>query len=120
MTLYKNIKLNIITNLYVISNKMTLRYLTDDEIDFILDFLKPNRAIPLETAISILNLCKERITKQLKKQKVYEDIIPQLKEEIKKNYIESQIHPGESVGIICAQSIGEKNTQSTLNTLISG
>ena len=99
---------------------MTLRALTDEEIEFILDFLKPNRAIPPETAFSVLNSFKRRLTSQLKKQKVYPEIIPDLKEQIKKNYMEAQIHPGESVGIICAQSIGEKNTQSTLNTLIAG
>jgi len=99
---------------------MTLRALTDEEIEFILDFLKPNRAIPPETALSVLISFKRRLTSQLKKQKVYPEIIPDLKEQIKKNYMEAQIHPGESVGIICAQSIGEKNTQSTLNTLIAG
>ena len=99
---------------------MTQRALTDDEIEFILDFLKPNRAIPPETSLSILQNYRERLTRQLKKQLVYPEIIPELKEHIKKNYVEAQIHPGESVGIICAQSIGEKNTQSTLNTLISG
>jgi DNA-directed RNA polymerase beta' subunit len=95
---------------------MTLRALTNEEIEFILDFLKPNRAIPPETALSVLNSFKRRLTIQLKKQKIYPEIIPELKEQLKKNYVESQIHPGESVGIICAQSIGEKNTQSTLNT----
>ena len=78
--------------------------------------MKPNRAIPPETALSVLNSFKRRLILQLKKQKVYPEIIPDLKEQIKKNYMEAQIHPGESVGIICAQSIGEKNTQSTLNT----
>ena len=46
-------------------------------------------------------------------------MIPELKKELSKNYFDSQINAGESIGILCAQSIGEKNTQSTLNTLIS-
>ena len=93
------------------------RYLTPDEIEDILSFIKPVKGIPIDSAISIANSNKERLRKQLKKQQVYPIIIPKLKESIKRSYIESTINPGESVGIICAQSIGEKNTQSMLNTL---
>ena len=92
------------------------RYLTTDEIEDIISFIKPIKGIHKDSAISIANCNKDRIRKQLKTQKVYPSIIPKLKESIKKSYLESIINPGESVGIICAQSIGEKNTQSMLNT----
>jgi hypothetical protein len=95
---------------------MTTRYLTADEIEDIISFIKPVKGIPIDSAISIANNNKERFRKQLKKQKLFSDIIPKLKELLQKTYIETLINPGESVGIICAQSIGEKNTQSMLNT----
>lgn len=91
------------------------RLLTDYEIEFILDFIIPNTNIPYDTAMSIVNINKNRLRSQLKVQKIYPEIIPQLKEKIEKNYYESIISPGESVGIICGQSLGEKNTQSSVS-----
>ncbi len=35
---------------------------------------------------------------------------------MKLNYIASLVNPGESVGVLAAQSIGEPSTQMTLNT----
>lgn len=93
-----------------------LRHLTDDEIEFIVDFIKPNLSIPPKTAMSIVEANKNKLRNQLKIHKVYPQIIPELKECIKKNYYSSLIEAGESVGIICAQSLGEKQTQNTLNT----
>lgn len=92
------------------------RTLSEKEIENILDFIKPSRSIPIETALSIVKLNKEKFIKQLRKIKVYPELIPELKKEVEKNYRESLIQPGESVGIIAAQSIGERQTQSTLNT----
>jgi DNA-directed RNA polymerase beta' subunit len=93
-----------------------MRFLTEDEIEDVLDFIKPNKSIPIATAKSIVHITKEKFRNQLKKQKLYPDIIPELKKQLQNKYRESLIQPGESVGIIAAQSIGEKNTQSTLNT----
>ena len=92
------------------------RVLTDTEIDYILDFLKPNKSIPIESALSIVNNFKLRLINQLKNIQIYPELIDDLKKQIEKNYRDSLITPGESVGIIAAQAIGEKNTQSTLNT----
>jgi DNA-directed RNA polymerase beta' subunit len=92
------------------------RLLTNSEIENILDFIKPRTGIPYETAMSIVEANKELLRKQLIHQQVYEEIIPTLKESIMKSYKDTTIHPGESVGIVCAQSIGEKQTQMTLNT----
>jgi hypothetical protein len=65
---------------------MNKRKLTDEEIEFIVDFVKPNTQIPKETAASIVDLTKKRIKKQLVDQEVYPEIIPELKKEIEKNY----------------------------------
>jgi len=93
------------------------RYLKDSEIDYILSFLKPNKSIPIESALSIINNLKNRLVKQLKTIEIYPDLIDELKIQIENNYQSSLISPGESVGIIAAQSIGERNTQSTLNSV---
>lgn len=92
------------------------RFLTKDEIEYILDFIKPTPGIPKDTAMSILNNIKDSFRNQLIKEQIYPEIIDLLKESIKKKYVSSLIQPGESVGVICAQSIGEKQTQCTLNT----
>jgi len=93
------------------------RLLTHDEIENMLIFIQPQKGIPTDTAMSIVNIQKERLRVQLKTQKVYSEIIPALKEEIEKVYYKSLIDPGDSVGVICAQSIGEKQTQTTLNSV---
>lgn len=93
------------------------RLLTNTEIENMLNFIQPQKGIPHDTAMSVVNIQKEKLRVQLKTQKVYPEIIPALKEEIQKVYYSSIIDPGESVGVICAQSIGEKQTQTTLNSV---
>jgi DNA-directed RNA polymerase beta' subunit len=92
------------------------RKLTDAEIDSMVDFILPNPMIPPETSQSINKITKDSIRNQLRNQLVYPEIIADLKSEIRRHYFDSQIQVGESVGILAAQSIGERNTQSTLNT----
>uniref|UniRef100_A0A6C0H3B1 DNA-directed RNA polymerase n=1 Tax=viral metagenome TaxID=1070528 RepID=A0A6C0H3B1_9ZZZZ len=93
------------------------RLLTNDEIENMINFIQPQKGIPKDTALSITNIQKERLRKQLRTQKVYSEIIPALKDEIEKAYYASLIDPGDSVGVISAQSIGEKQTQTTLNSV---
>jgi len=93
------------------------RLLTKEEIENILSFIKPQPAVPLDTAMSVVNMNKSRLRKQLQNQKIYPVMIPMLHEQIEKSYRSSMIQAGESVGVICAQSIGEKQTQTTLNSL---
>lgn len=89
------------------SYKMNKRKLSSEEIEFLLDFIKPNLKIPTETAESVVMLTKKRLKKQLVDQMIYPEVIPQLKVLLEKNYRESLIEPGTSVGILCAQSIGK-------------
>jgi DNA-directed RNA polymerase beta' subunit len=90
--------------------------LTSENIENILDFIKPAAGIPFKSAISIVEISKRGFRKQLEGQMIYPQLIPQLKENLRKTWQDSLIQAGESVGIICAQSIGEKNTQTALNT----
>lgn len=92
------------------------RRLTEEEIEYILDFIKPQTAVPPDTAMSVVNINKMNLRRQLETQMIYPDILDKLKSSIEEMYKNSLIQPGESVGILCAQSIGEKQTQTTLNT----
>lgn len=92
------------------------RHLSEEEIEYILDFIVPQKGIPLDSAMSIVENNKNSLKKQLETQLVYPSILQTLKENIKKLYFKSLINPGESVGVLTAQSIGEKQTQMTLNT----
>ena len=94
---------------------MNKRKLTSEEIEFLLDFIKPNLKIPPETAESVMMLTKKRFRKQLIDQLLYPEVIPDLKILLEKNYRESLIDPGTSVGILCAQSIGERQTQNSVS-----
>ena len=91
------------------------RFLTDIEIEDILYFIKPNKSIPLDCANSIVKITKDKFRKQLIKKEVYPSIIPDLKNIIHKNYQQSLIDAGESVGILAAQSIGERQTQNSID-----
>lgn len=91
------------------------RSLTLKEIEFILDFIKPLKALPSETANSIVEIQKKPLRAQLEKVKIYPELINTLKARVQSDFISTLIQPGESVGVVAAQSIGEKNTQSTLN-----
>ena len=92
------------------------RSLTDDEIEYILNFIEINKHIPLNISKQICKKNKNKLVNQLKKIQIYPELIDTLKDEIKNYYMKSLIHPGESVGVLCAQSIGEKQTQGMLNT----
>tara|TARA_Y100000768_G_scaffold121310_1_gene89667 strand:- start:70 stop:366 length:297 start_codon:yes stop_codon:yes gene_type:complete len=96
------------------------RLLDEDEIEYILDFIHPSQYIPIQIGEKVCENNKSKLIKQLKTIKIYPHLIDELKDEIQSHYEKSIIQAGESVGVICAQSIGEKNTQSTLNTLIVG
>ena len=93
------------------------RQLTEYEIKSIISFIKPQQGIPLETAMSVVKANKDALRKQLVTQMIYPSMIPILKGMIERQYQSSRIQAGESVGVIGAQSIGERQTQSTLNSV---
>jgi len=98
---------------------MTKRLLSREEIDNLLSDIKINRSLPKTTALSIVNRIKENLREQLQGQMIYPAALPELKTEIMNYYHSSIVQPGESVGILTAQSIGERQTQMTLNTFHS-
>jgi len=52
----------------------------------------------------------------VKKQRCSSVVFKQICDEIKLRFDQALVHPGEMVGVIAAQSIGEPATQMTLNT----
>ncbi len=94
------------------------RPFTEDEIEYLVDFITPARHLPRHTAVSIARRQKEKIVHQLRSIKLVPNKIDEFKEEIIFHFKKSLIHPGVSVGILTAQSIGERQTQSTLNVSI--
>lgn len=93
------------------------RLLTEDEIEKILSVVTINLEIPVETAISIANANKELLRQQLVKVLIYPEMIEKLYDSVNRQYNSSLIQAGESVGVTSAQSIGEKQTQTTLNSV---
>jgi hypothetical protein len=93
--------------------------LTSSQIEDMLSFIQPNRAIPYDIAEKIVEQNKDRLRAQLKHIEIYESLIPKLAQSIQREYYSTLVQPGESVGIITAQSIGERQTQQTLNTFHS-
>jgi len=92
------------------------RKLTTEEIEDILSFIKPKKNLPIETGESLVKISKGKLRKQLSNQVIYPELISKLKEIIEVNFYKTRIQPGESVAILSAQSIGEKQTQSQLNS----
>ncbi len=104
------------------TTKMTqiTRSLTEKEINDIVSFIPPflltqSKHCFVETTLSLARIHQEKLRRQLNKVHVDPRIIPELKKQIIRNFEKSLIQPGESVGIIAAQSIGEKQTQTNLN-----
>jgi DNA-directed RNA polymerase beta' subunit len=98
------------------AQKNKKRKLSEDDIEDILNFIRPNPHIPKETAMVIVEKAKDSLRNQLKGKEIYPKMLGRLKEQVRTMYLSTLIQPGESVGIITAQSIGEKQTQSNLNT----
>lgn len=93
---------------------MIKRQLTRQERLEIINELKLN--IPNNIQKQINYNQKRQLFSTLQKIQIYPECFPLFKKKIIDHYYQSQITPGESVGIICAQSIGEKLTQLTLNS----
>jgi len=92
------------------------RRLTDEDIGFILDFLQPKDARNIFQVDVVRRQRKDLINQLKNSPPIYPECIQQLKQIIYDRYHKALITPGESIGIITAQSIGELITQSTLNS----
>ena len=101
-----------ILNFILLENvMMNKRKLNQLELNVILDKTIPfQKNIPKELAICLRKKLQKQILLKLKDIEIYpQNIIPLMKE-IKKQYYKTLVDPGDSVGVIMAQSIGEKQT----------
>ena len=96
------------------------RLLTENEIEDILEYsIIINKNIPKTISSSIKKNVSEDFKKQLKKILIYPEKIDELKSKLRKIYYSSIVQPGENVGVLTAQSVGERQTQLTLNSFHS-
>jgi DNA-directed RNA polymerase subunit A" len=65
---------------------------------------------------SILDELERKLVKEARERSITHEKLDQIFEEVKKAYRKSWVEPGEPVGIVAAQSIGEPGTQMTLRT----
>lgn len=94
----------------------TKRKLTESEIDNICEtVISSSISIPDDISKSILQNKQRKLKKQLSNISIYPKMIPHLIKEVAKQYQKTIVQPGESVGIICAQSIGERQTQLSVH-----
>lgn len=94
------------------------RKLTEKELEFILkDFFQffPNY-VDIEIKKYTLHRIRQKIKNELSKIELHEGLVPSFKKQFDKLLMQSVIPYGESVGVITAQSLGEKQTQLTLNS----
>lgn len=99
-----------------LTKNLKLRKLDEEELENMVDFIVPRRGIPIDVEDRICKLRKDPILKQLKKVEICDELVPILKKELEIRYYQTLMSPGECVGIIGAQSMGEFSTQATLNT----
>lgn len=65
---------------------------------------------------SIIEELEEKILKKAEEKSISQDQLDQIKKKVKESYEDSMVQPGEAVGTVSAQSIGEPGTQMTLRT----
>ena len=92
---------------------------TNDEINNIIEFIKIKKENPRlikDYSKPIEGLYVQRIRQQLENGNVCEKNIDELKRRCRMVYIKSLVNPGEMIGSLASQCIGQPFTQMSLNT----
>ncbi|MEM0246182.1 MAG: DNA-directed RNA polymerase subunit A'' [Desulfurococcaceae archaeon] len=87
---------------------MAAAYLREEDVDVLLEKAKNELAPQLYEELS------KKLKDLVRKRKLTAEVVAGIIEEVVRKYHESLIDPGEAVGTITAQSIGEPSTQMTL------
>lgn len=86
------------------------------QITSLLSDIQPLKTLPSKTANCIHVNIINNLTEQLIGKSIDTRCLPELKRILTRSYYKCLAPYGEAVGVLCAQSLGEKQTQSTLNT----
>lgn len=95
------------------------QHLSTIQINEICDAIPVNRSLPEYIRMSTITRIRTRLSNELSNIKIYHHLFPTFKDEIVKYYYKTLAASGEAVGVQVAQSIGERQTQNTLNTFHS-
>jgi DNA-directed RNA polymerase II subunit RPB1 len=93
--------------------------LTKEQIFEITNSIPERKGIPKDVAVSIKNKLILQLRKDLQNISIYPELFQKFKDEIVRQYYETLVPAGEAVGILTAQSIGERQTQATLSSFHS-
>lgn len=91
-------------------------HLNDSQKKELLDLIPLSKSIPHNAAVSFQKRTQRVLLKQLEGIQLHPSKFSEFKQIVAEKYRKSLISPGESVGVVCAQSIGQMNTQMTLNS----
>ena len=91
--------------------------LTESQIEEICNAIPINKNLPEYIAKSTINRVRTRIANDLSTITLYPSMYQKFKEEIIKHYYKTLAESGLAVGIQASTSLGERQTQSTLNSL---
>lgn len=95
----------------------TLVFLEETEIEQIIEKCKFTTSETLQHAADRVNLKQEALLKKhLSRVKIRTDKIQEFIQYVIEKYNTCKATPGDAVGVLCAQSIGERQTQTTLDT----
>jgi DNA-directed RNA polymerase subunit A" len=88
------------------------------KINKILSFIKPREGFPEDSENAIVSKQKEWFVNGIKNivDFIPEEKLQEFSTKLMKKFYSMIYCPGECIGVICGQSIGERTTQGTLNT----
>lgn len=101
-----------INNILIIIMTSAKRKLTNYEIEDIIKSLETKKVN--KATESVYNNVIDKLIKQMSQVEIYPEMFTDFKNKIIKQFFTSKISPGENVGILIAQSIGEKQTQMSI------
>jgi DNA-directed RNA polymerase beta' subunit len=94
-----------------------LVFLEEEEIEEIIEKCKFQTSQTLQYSADRVNIKQaDLLRRHLSRVKIRQDKIQEFTRHIIKKYNTCKATPGDAVGVLCAQSIGERQTQTTLDT----
>lgn len=93
--------------------------ITPEIAEDIISFIQPRPTVPKDVETIIVEKHRQYYLKQLIGKEIKDGALDKFKTTLENAYLNSLIQPGETVGIICGQCIGERTTQSSLNNFHS-